>query len=78
MQHFTRCDNIPIDHSLSRRWIGDGRAVSSMHKDHYENVMCVVRGTKVCVSLIKLITHVQYSEHLRTHSLGINTVTLSV
>ena len=31
----------------TRRWIGDGRAVSSMHKDHYENVMCVVRGTKV-------------------------------
>lgn len=32
-------------------WIGDGRAVSSMHKDHYENVMCVVRGTKSFVLL---------------------------
>lgn len=27
-------------------WAGDSRAVSSMHKDHYENLYCVVRGTK--------------------------------
>jgi jumonji domain-containing protein 7 len=27
-------------------WIGDERAVSSMHKDHYENMYCVVKGRK--------------------------------
>ncbi|KAH9117179.1 hypothetical protein LEN26_012763 [Aphanomyces euteiches] len=27
-------------------WIGDERAVSTMHKDHYENMYCVVRGRK--------------------------------
>ncbi|KAF1326924.1 putative phospholipase, partial [Globisporangium splendens] len=27
-------------------WIGDERAVSTMHKDHYENMYCVVRGQK--------------------------------
>ncbi|CAM9247938.1 unnamed protein product [Choristocarpus tenellus] len=27
-------------------WIGDDRAVSSVHKDHYENMYCVVRGEK--------------------------------
>lgn len=27
-------------------WIGDERAVTSMHKDHYENLYCVVRGKK--------------------------------
>jgi jumonji domain-containing protein 7 len=28
-------------------WAGDSRAVSSMHKDHYENLYCVVKGTKI-------------------------------
>eukprot|EP01133_Synstelium_polycarpum_P015875 gene15875-18867_t len=27
-------------------WMGDDRAVSSMHKDPYENIYCVVRGRK--------------------------------
>lgn len=27
-------------------WMGDERAVTSMHKDHYENLYCVVSGTK--------------------------------
>ncbi|KAG7379116.1 hypothetical protein PHYPSEUDO_009063 [Phytophthora pseudosyringae] len=27
-------------------WMGDERAVSSMHKDHYENFYCVVKGKK--------------------------------
>ncbi|KAI0209341.1 Bifunctional peptidase and (3S)-lysyl hydroxylase JMJD7 [Lamellibrachia satsuma] len=27
-------------------WIGDERAVTSMHKDHYENLYCVVSGHK--------------------------------
>ncbi|EQC31559.1 hypothetical protein SDRG_10731 [Saprolegnia diclina VS20] len=27
-------------------WIGDERAISTMHKDHYENMYCVVRGQK--------------------------------
>lgn len=27
-------------------WIGDERAVSTMHKDHYENFYCVVKGQK--------------------------------
>merc|ERR1719221_2224372 len=28
-------------------WIGDERAVSSCHKDHYENLYVVVRGEKI-------------------------------
>lgn len=27
-------------------WIGDERSVSSLHKDHYENLYCVVTGHK--------------------------------
>ena len=27
-------------------WMGDERAVTSMHKDHYENLYCVVDGAK--------------------------------
>eukprot|EP01048_Picozoa_sp_COSAG05_P012738 COSAG05_NODE_1300_length_5243_cov_15.420101_5_plen_460_part_00 len=27
-------------------WVGDGRAVSSVHKDHYENLYCVISGAK--------------------------------
>ncbi|KAH3859035.1 bifunctional peptidase and (3S)-lysyl hydroxylase Jmjd7-like [Dreissena polymorpha] len=27
-------------------WMGDHRAVTSMHRDHYENLYCVVRGWK--------------------------------
>ena len=27
-------------------WLGDGRAISSLHKDPYENVYCVIRGSK--------------------------------
>lgn len=27
-------------------WIGDQRSVSSLHKDHYENMYCVVTGEK--------------------------------
>jgi len=27
-------------------WMGDSRAVTSMHKDPYENVYCVIRGEK--------------------------------
>ena len=27
-------------------WCGDDRAVTTFHKDHYENVYCVVTGTK--------------------------------
>lgn len=26
--------------------MGDQRAITSMHKDHYENIYCVVRGEK--------------------------------
>ena len=28
-------------------WIGNERSVSSMHKDHYENIFCVAHGEKV-------------------------------
>ncbi|XP_059166545.1 bifunctional peptidase and (3S)-lysyl hydroxylase Jmjd7-like [Physella acuta] len=28
-------------------WMGDERAVTSMHRDHYENLYCVVSGQKV-------------------------------
>lgn len=27
-------------------WMGDGRAITSMHKDHYENLYCVISGCK--------------------------------
>lgn len=27
-------------------WMGDGRAITSMHRDHYENLYCVVKGWK--------------------------------
>lgn len=27
-------------------WMGQGKAVTSLHKDHYENLYCVVRGEK--------------------------------
>ena len=27
-------------------WMGDERAITSMHKDHYENLYCVISGTK--------------------------------
>lgn len=27
-------------------WLGDGRAISSLHKDPYENIYCVIRGSK--------------------------------
>ncbi|KAG0723389.1 JmjC domain-containing protein 7 [Chionoecetes opilio] len=27
-------------------WMGDERAVTSMHKDHYENIYCVISGCK--------------------------------
>lgn len=36
-------DQIP---DATNIWIGDKRAVSSMHKDPYENIFCVVAGTK--------------------------------
>ena len=32
-------------------WIGDGRSVSSVHKDPFENFYCVVRGSKKVVLL---------------------------
>ena len=28
-------------------WMGDERAITSMHKDHYENLYCVVSGRKI-------------------------------
>ena len=28
-------------------WMGDKRAITSMHKDHYENLYCVISGRKV-------------------------------
>lgn len=28
-------------------WIGNEKSVSSMHKDHYENIFCVAHGEKV-------------------------------
>merc|ERR1712002_1170923 len=27
-------------------WLGEARAVTSMHKDHYENLYCVISGEK--------------------------------
>ncbi|XP_065195925.1 bifunctional peptidase and (3S)-lysyl hydroxylase Jmjd7-like [Sycon ciliatum] len=46
-------------------WIGDERAVTSMHKDHYENLYCVVRGEKHFILLPPtdrpLIPHMKYA-----------------
>lgn len=28
-------------------WMGDERAITSMHKDHYENLYCVIKGKKI-------------------------------
>ena len=28
-------------------WMGDARAITSMHKDHYENLYCVISGRKI-------------------------------
>ncbi len=28
-------------------WIGNERSISSMHKDHYENIFCVAHGEKI-------------------------------
>ena len=36
-------DNEPDATNL---WIGDSRSVSSIHKDHYENIYCVLEGEK--------------------------------
>ena len=30
-------------------WMGDGRAITSMHKDHYENLYAVIRGKKTFI-----------------------------
>ncbi|XP_013379747.1 jmjC domain-containing protein 7 [Lingula anatina] len=30
-------------------WMGDARAVTSLHKDHYENLYCVVKGHKTFI-----------------------------
>eukprot|EP00954_Amorphochlora_amoebiformis_P008897 691023-Amorphochlora_amoeboformis.AAC.4 len=27
-------------------WVGDQRSVSSLHRDPYENIYCVIRGSK--------------------------------
>ena len=40
------------DEALQRKpdavnlWIGDSRSISALHKDHYENLYCVMRGRK--------------------------------
>jgi jumonji domain-containing protein 7 len=28
-------------------WIGDERSTTTFHKDHYENLYCVIRGVKL-------------------------------
>ena len=28
-------------------WMGQGKAVTSLHKDHYENLYCVIKGEKI-------------------------------
>lgn len=32
-------------------WMGDERAVTSMHRDHYENIYCVIKGQKEFILL---------------------------
>ncbi|ESO91613.1 hypothetical protein LOTGIDRAFT_122126, partial [Lottia gigantea] len=45
--------NIPLGHDAFGKepdavnfWMGDGKAVTSMHRDHYENLYCVISGWK--------------------------------
>eukprot|EP01114_Cavostelium_apophysatum_P022221 TRINITY_DN7973_c0_g1_i2.p1 TRINITY_DN7973_c0_g1~~TRINITY_DN7973_c0_g1_i2.p1 ORF type:complete len:331 (-),score=63.27 TRINITY_DN7973_c0_g1_i2:214-1206(-) len=35
-----------MSHDVVNMWMGDDRAVSSLHKDHYENIYVVVTGEK--------------------------------
>jgi hypothetical protein len=48
-------------------WIGNERSVSSMHKDHYENLIYVTSGEKIFTlcppsDVIYLYEHVQYND----------------
>lgn len=43
--HPTRLHNLA--HEQVNLWIGDGRAVSSFHRDPYENTYAVLVGEKV-------------------------------
>ncbi|OQR78394.1 jmjC domain-containing protein 7-like [Tropilaelaps mercedesae] len=40
------CRVFGVDPDASNFWMGDRRAITSMHKDHYENLYAVVRGYK--------------------------------
>ncbi|KAI8894386.1 JmjC domain-containing protein 7 [Globomyces pollinis-pini] len=44
-------------------WIGDERAISSTHKDPYENIYCVVSGTKEFTLLPPTDTPFLYRQH---------------
>ena len=43
-------------------WMGDGRAVTSLHKDPYENIYCVVRGSKT-FTLYPPIDRINFAYH---------------
>lgn len=48
-------------------WVGNSRAVSSMHKDHYENLMYVASGEKIFTlcppaDVVFLYEHLQYEQ----------------
>lgn len=57
-------------HEVANVWIGDGRSVTSTHKDPYENIYSVIRGSKSFTLLPptefytlheQLYTHAKYS-----------------
>jgi jumonji domain-containing protein 7 len=54
-------------------WIGDARAVSTMHRDNYENMYCVVKGEKVfdllppCCAPLLPMTEVRNGTYRKCH-----------
>ena len=47
-------------------WIGDGRAVTSMHRDPFENVYCVLAGVKIFVLVPPYMGGCLYEEFHKT------------
>ena len=42
-------------------WIGTDASMTSFHRDHYENLYCVIRGTKVSTCLPSVQTVLSFA-----------------
>lgn len=63
----TTTDNNGDNIDAVNLWVGNSRAVSSMHKDHYENLMYVASGEKIFTlcppaDVVFLYEHLQYEQ----------------